>query len=203
MTYFYALCALVGGTVMFSQFILSVVGWGSEMADAGLDDLDVDPGDMHDGTDADHASSTWLFGVITFRTVVAAVTFFGLVGLAADAAHWRSGTSFIAAVTAGVAAMYLVHGMMQSLTKLREDATAQIEDAIGRPAHVYLRIPGGMTGTGKVQVAVAGRQVEYLAQTAGDAIPTGAHVQVVAVLGSDTLEVAQDKDSPAPVAPTA
>ena len=48
-------------------------------------------------------------------------------------------------------------------------------------------IPWG--GAGKVQVSVLSRTVEYKA-TAKEALPTGAKIVVVAIVGSDTVEVA-------------
>ena len=73
------------------QFVLAIIGAGTDDVDFAHDvphDLPHDfAGDV--SGDAGHAAgashvhgSTWMFGVISFRTVVAALTFFGLAGLA-------------------------------------------------------------------------------------------------------------------------
>ena len=63
--------------------------------------------------------------------------------------------------------------------------------AIGKVATVYLRVPGGRSGKGKITVSIQGRTVEFGAVTASDdEIPTGAECRVVAMTSSNTFEVA-------------
>jgi len=76
------------------------------------------------------------------------------------------------------------------LYSLNAEGNVHIERAVGLPASVYLRIPGKRSGTGKVTVKLQDRTMEYLAMTEGGALPTGAPVMVVGVIGPDTLEVA-------------
>ncbi len=200
MLYVFGVCAAIGGTIMVCQVILLLFGLG---------DADHSGGDVHgdfdaaahggghpDGHDAGaddggshHFSSDWLFGVVSFRTVMAALAFFGFAGLAGRQAQWSDGWTIGVAAAAGIAAMYIVHWVMLSLYRLRSDGTARIRTAIGKEAVVYLRIPGKNSGLGKVTVSIQGRTMEYSARTAGDAIPTGASVSVVRVQGADTLEV--------------
>jgi hypothetical protein len=54
---------------------------------------------------------------------------------------------------------------------------------------VYVPIPAGNAGPGKVTVTVQKRTVEYAAYTAAEALPTGARVRVVAVRGPNAVEV--------------
>ncbi len=183
---------------MVCQFILTLTGMGHDSDGGGLDvghDMSFDHGGAdhgHGEAHDHHTDSTWLFGVITFRTVVAALAFFGLAGLAADAAKMNGGLTLAIAAVSGLAAMYGVHSLMQFVRRLREEGTTRIQSAVGCAGTVYLRIPGQKSGAGKVTVDVRGREVEYEAMTAGEALPTGARVQVVGVLGPDTLEVAQE-----------
>ena len=60
---------------------------------------------------------------------------------------------------------------------------------MGQQATVYLHIPAQQKGAGKIQINLQNRTMEYLATTAGDAIPSGATVVVTEVLGSDTVQV--------------
>jgi hypothetical protein len=176
-------------------------------------DGDFDAGHGHDfgGHDAghhgaghhDHAGhtkdfSTWLFGVITFRTVVAALTFFGLAGKASIAAGFGPFMTLLIAAGSGVAAMYGVHFLMQLLYNLRADGTVQIERAVGLSGTVYLTVPGGGAGVGKVHVNLQNRIVEYQASTPRDRLPTGAKVVVTRVIGPDTLEVEPLGETTAP-----
>jgi hypothetical protein len=61
---------------------------------------------------------------------------------------------------------------------------------VGQPAVVYLGVPGGRAGTGKVHLTLQNRLVELQAVTTqGAQLPTGADVIIVDVLGPDTVEV--------------
>ena len=64
-----------------------------------------------------------------------------------------------------------------------------LERAVGQRGQVYLRVPGGKSGAGKVLVNVQDRTVECQAVTAQSELPTGARVVVVSVVGGNTVEV--------------
>jgi hypothetical protein len=143
---------------------------------------------------AGHGSSS-LFAVISFRTVVAAMAFFGLAGLAADAGlATEDGKApmvpvLAIAVAAGLGAMYGVYWMMQLLYRLKSEGTVRVEHAVGLRGTVYLRVPAERSGIGKIQLNLQNRTMEYAAVTAGPEIPTGATVVVVNLVAPDTLEV--------------
>ncbi len=199
---FFLICALLGGTVLVCQFAMTLLGMGDHGGDfdhAGSEsfaDHTHTPAGTDPAADAAHGS-TWLFGVLTFRTLVAATAFFGLAGKAALAADLEMLPSVLIALAAGVAAMYGVHALMQGMTRLTSDGTVHIERAVGRPGTVYLTIPGstgsGGTGSsgpglGKIHLNLQNRLVEYQA-TSRDKLPTGAKVVVTRVVGPDTVEV--------------
>ena len=83
----------------------------------------------------------------------------------------------------------MVAFVMRSLHRLRADGTARIDRSVGKNGTVYLPIPGGNAGTGKVTLNVQNRTVEYQAVTPDQTLPTGAHVVVTAVVGPNTVEV--------------
>jgi hypothetical protein len=178
--------------------------------DLGGGDHDFTPGDVHgevghDGSAAGehgeahaqlqhstgHAphASTSLFRVLSLRTVVAALAFFGLAGRAAQAADCSPPTAILIATAAGLGAMYAVYAMLRGMRSLRAEGTAQIRRAVGQQATVYLHIPAQEKGAGKIQINLQNRTMEYLATTPGVAIPSGATVVVTKILGSDTVEV--------------
>ncbi len=195
----YAICAAIGGTILVCQFVMTLLGLGHGHGDLGGGDVHFDLGhdagmgdaDAHTGHDAqaDHVSSNWLFGVITFRTVVAALAFFGLAGLAGEEVEWPRAQTLLVAVASGAAAMFVVHWTLQGLHRLQADGTVHIKSAVGRTGSVYLRVPANRAGAGKVTVSVQGRSMEFQAMTSREAIPTGNRVVVTGVLDRETLEV--------------
>lgn len=196
-TIVYSVSAVIGGTILFCQFLMTLIGIGHDVSADLPDDVPHDfqfghdsGGGGHDMThDAAHHETASFLRLLTFRTVVAALTFFGLAGLAGNSAELPGEVTFIAALAAGAAAMYGVHWLMQSLKRLRADGTVRIERAVGRPGTVYLRIPPNKSGAGKIQINVQNRTMEYEAMTAREPLPVGSKVVVTHVLGPDTVEV--------------
>jgi hypothetical protein len=186
--------ALVGGTILVCQFVLTVVGLGSEFdySDGVLHDAG-SAADSHHGPDhqVGHDEWTsWLFSVISFRTVIAALTFFGLAGMAGLRSGLGSFVSLSAAVLAGGGAMMGVHWMVSTLSRLRTDGTMRIARTVGARGSVYIPVPPKNEGQGKVQLKLNDRIVELRAQTSAEQrLPTGAMVVVTDVLGQDTVSV--------------
>ena len=66
----------------------------------------------------------------------------------------------------------------------------QIERAIGKVGTVYLPIPAGHGGAGKIHLTLQGRLEEFEATTPSrDKLPVGAKVVVIGIVGTDTLDV--------------
>lgn len=191
MNILFSICAVIGGTVLVCQFIMSMIGLGGH-GDGGFDSpehLDFDHGG-HAPHDANQHDSSWFFGMVTFRTVVAALTFFGLTGLAGEAGELPTAQTLGLAILAGAAAMFGVHWIMKTLHGLKADGTVRINRAIGLAGTVYLRVPAHKSGVGKIQINVQNRTMEYEAMTSHEELPIGARVVVVNVIGPDTVEVA-------------
>ena len=214
MTSVFIVCAAIGGTILVCQFVMMLIGLGGH---AFMDvDMPADVGhgfggDFHGGGDglhgdaglhADHAGSdsadndqalqhgsTWLFGVLSFRTLTAALTFFGLAGWTAQSAEMSPPTVLFVAVAAGVAAMYAVYWLMQCLYRMQADGNVRIQRSVGQHGNVYLRIPANRSGSGKIQFNLQNRIMEYLAVTDGPELPTGAKVVIVGIVNPTTLEV--------------
>jgi membrane protein implicated in regulation of membrane protease activity len=201
-------CAVVGGTLLVCQTLMTLLGLGAESLhlevphDVGHDigpevphdlggDAHVETAGGHDGEHAaEHHGSLGLLRMLSFRSLVAAVTFFGLAGMAARAADAAPPLQLAVAGAAGFAALYAVWWLMQSLYGLRSEGTVRVERAVGRRGTAYLTIPGNRQGSGKIQINLQNRTMEYLAVTAGPDIPTGAAVVVVDLINPTTLEVA-------------
>ncbi len=207
MTAVFIVCAAIGGTVLVVQFVMALIGLGGDAFDIDVSgDVGHDfSGDFHGDMDGDfqgethpldhldipddHVSSTWLFGIISLRTVVAALAFFGLAGLWAKSTGASAPSVLLVAVAAGAAAMMGVYWMMRGMRKLQADGSVRIQRSVGRHGNVYLRIPGNRSGSGKIQFNLQNRTMEYSAITSGPELPTGAKVVVVGVVNPTTLEV--------------
>ncbi|MBY0512929.1 MAG: hypothetical protein K2P78_03345 [Gemmataceae bacterium] len=179
----FLVCAVAGGALMLLQLLAGLVGFG------GDHDTDHDTSADHGSDHAHEQAGNWFLGLLSVRTVTAALTFFGLGGMVALRSGVEELPALGVAVGCGVGALFLVAQLMKSLTRLRADGTARVSRAVGQTGTVYLRIPGSKTGPGKVHLSVQNRTVEYQAVTAGAELPTGSPVRVVGVVGPDTVEV--------------
>jgi len=186
----YLVCAVLGGTVLVCQFVMTLLGIGGD-DDAGGHDLSADHDIGHDHSHGGHDHSTaWFVGILTFRTIVAALTFFGIGGMAATTNQLESGVSFALATATGVVAMFSVAWLMRGLHRLKAEGTVRIDRAIGATGSVYLTIPAQRGGLGKVTLNIQNRTMEYQALTAQGELPTGTRVVVTAVVNPGTVEVA-------------
>ena len=188
----YGICALVGGTLLVCQFLASLVGFGDHHDVDGHDFHDFHADGAHDADhdhDQGHHTQSWFVGVLSFRAVVAALTFFGLAGLAGNASGWDQPMTLAVALAAGAGAVFLVAALMRTLHKLRAEGTARIERSVGKSGTVYLTVPAQKAGVGKVTLSLQNRTVEYQAMTSRQELPTGAKVVVVGVISPDTVEV--------------
>ena len=188
----YAICAVVGMVLLLCQLVMTVMGFDGHG--------DMDAGDVHgdfggldgaDGADGGvegHDSSSF-FGILSFRSLVAATAFFGLAGLAAANAGMSTYATLVIALGAGAAAMFVVAWLMRLLYSLHAEGNVRIEQAVGMPGKVYLTIPANRESAGKVTVKVQNRTMEYLAYTDKGPLPTGTPVVVTGIVGSDTVEV--------------
>jgi hypothetical protein len=192
-------CAVVGGTILVCQFVLTLFGMGDGGAD--LDAGSPEFGHVGDVGGAGHVSahttdhhhvhdSTGIFKIISFRTLVAAVTFFGIAGMAGRDSGLEPPMTFVLALAAGGAAMFGVYYLFQSLTRFNYDGNLRIESAVDKIGTVYIPIAANNQGAGKIHLKLQNQLVEFQAVTAGERLPTGATVVVTRVVGPDIVEVA-------------
>lgn len=193
----FLIAAVMGGTVLVCQFVLTVFGLGGDHLDTGFDGSDL-PDDiatdhhtsMSTAADSEfaHPDSSWLFGVLSFRTLVAAAAFFGVAGKAALSAGFQQSTSLVFAALVGLAAMYGMYWLMKLIGSLTSSGNERISNALGQSATVYIPIPASGKGAGKVQLSMQNRIVEYRAVTDDDSrLNTGETVEVVDIAGSDVV----------------
>lgn len=167
----FLVAAVAGGALLVLQIAATLIGGDSEVDG----DLDVH-GEMGEGH-------------LSFRTVVAFVTFFGIGGRAALAGGLGAWPSLGAAAVAGSLAFWLVGLAMLQISRLRSSGNVDIQNAVGSEARVYLTVPAQREGSGSVTVPIQGRTMQFKAVTRGPAIATGRFCKVVGVHAGDTLEV--------------
>ncbi len=178
----YLICALVGGIIMVLQFILMLLGFG------GFDDMDVPsdvPSDLdaHADVDVTHGAFS-LARYLSLRVVIAAMAFFGVVGLWANSANLSPQMGFISASFGGLVAGFCVAFIIGCINNLQSDGTMHTENAVGKTASVYVPIRQRRSNTGKIQLVLQGRTVELEAVTDGDDLPSGTPVIVLGIMDS-------------------
>lgn len=175
--------AVIGGMFLLVQFAMVFLG-----DDAG-DARGVDGGDDFGHA---HGAGSMFFEIFSLRTIAAAVTFFGLVGMAVHRSGGSETQAVVAGVVAGIAALYSVFLLYRQLYRLQSSGNQDIRNAVGLPAQVYIPIPPTHGGRGKVQFKMQGRIVEYQALTEDeDALTTGETVYIQEVISSDTVLVSR------------
>ncbi len=180
----YLVCAIAGGSLVVLQFVLSLLGGDTDTAFDG----DLDGGFDHDGFDGDAGDA--FVKLLSIKTVVAGIAFFGVGGYASRQFGLSPMASAGIASGAGLAAVYIMAQIMAALGRLQSRGNVDLQNALGTEAKCYLRIPAKGTGTGRVTVTLQGRQIECKAVSNGGEIPTGAIVRVLSLRNPTTLEVA-------------
>ena len=163
---------------MVLQFFLMMLGFGG-----GGDD----GGDFGDTTE--HASPADIFKIVSLRTIVAGIAFFGLGGLAGLTCGLPKAVSVVTATISGIAALFGVYYLYWSAARLKEDGSLSEKTLVGATGTVYVRIPPAKSGSGKVLVSQQGRTVEYEAITEGEELKTSTPITVVRIVSSTTVEV--------------
>lgn len=178
----FVVCAALGGAILVLQFILGLLGVEHG---AGGHDFGHDVGhDLH----GSHAHEG--FNLLSVRALSAGVAFFGIGGLILEAAGIPLWLAVVAAFAGGFAAAAAVAFLMRAMLRLEDDGTVVLEHALGQPGTVYVPIPAGREGRGKVLLTVQSRTVEIQAVTPdAAALPTGTPVTVVGIVSPDTVEV--------------
>jgi len=173
----FMICGAVGGVLFLVNFILQLAGMHHDVS------VDIDGG----GLDLTHSDVG--FKLLSFQTVTAFLTMFGLVGFALSRASQAGALlSLLGATVAGVATAWIIALLFRAMSRLQSSAKYHISEAIGQRGTVYLNIPAG--GTGKITVTVKNR-LSVVDAVASDRleIKTGEPVEVIEAAGSNVLVV--------------
>ena len=172
--------AIVASAVFIIQSIMTFVGMDSETNFDG--DFD---GDMS----ADGAGESTPFQLFTFRNLINFMLGFSWTAIALRASTESTCLMLVGGVVVGVLLVCAVMYLFKWMSGMQQSGTIEPEALVGCKGSVYLTIPAGRTGEGKVQITVRSAIREYNAMTDGDRLPNEAPIRVVAVLNGHTVLV--------------
>ena len=187
----FALIALPSTLILIIQTIMTLVGLGhgdgADLDGDGIPDIDTDGDGIPDAAEGTGDDGLALFSV---RGILSMLTITGWVGLILLGTSLPDWTAILIAVACGVATLVLIAVAMREIMKLQSNGNIDIENCIGKVGEVYIPIPAGGSGTGKVNLTVQEKFSEFSAITGENApIKTGAYVRVTAVSESGVLVV--------------
>ena len=200
----FGFCAVLGGTILVVQTVLSAVGFGFSGLDFDVDMGEVDMSDVNlgdvntgdvDAGDGIVGHGSWagfhVFKVLSFRTMVAGITFFGLTGWGTLNSTNSPFLAMAAAVMAGLTAVILVYFLYRAMYSLRNQGNVSSDKLVGATGSVYVRIPAQGKGAGKVLVSQQNRTMEYEAFSTGKELSTGTQITVIKVVSPTAVEVCE------------
>ncbi|MGL4420309.1 MAG: hypothetical protein ACRCZF_06575 [Gemmataceae bacterium] len=181
---FYCVLVVVGVILVFLQVLATRLGL--------LGDYDTDH------LSHDHTSDTpteysaikeWFSGLLSFRALYLGLAFYGIGELNARLLEVPQHFQEPFAIAITFSAMSTVAFIRFFFYHKHLNGTARLRGALNLPATVYLRIPAGYAGPGKITLTLQGRTIETEAYTPGPELPTGAPVRVVLIRNSNSVDV--------------
>lgn len=168
--------AIIGSLIFILLFVMSLFGADSDA------DMDID-------TDIDGDTGIGL-QFFTFKNVMAFFTIFGWTGITCLSNGLSTALSISIATVAGLAMMTLMAAIFFWMSKLAEDGTLQIKNAIGKVGEVYLSIGAKRSKIGKISVDVQGSRRELSALTDNEIdLKQGDVIKVTDVISGEILLV--------------
>lgn len=167
--------AIISTAIMLIQTILSLIGMSDLDLDVGVD------GGLDDCSGAD---------LFTIKNIVNFFVGFGWAGISFRPYIGNDLLLIFLSLLVGVGFVIIFIFIFKQLMKLESNSAVGADACVGRTADVYLRIPAGRSGKGKIQLSLNGAAREFDAVTDdSELIPSGAVVTVVEVIGKSTLLV--------------
>lgn len=172
----YWICAIVASAIFIIQFLLTMLGIDHS-------DIDVD----FDGSDTMDLGNG--INIFSMKNLVNFFMGFGWAGVCLkDSISSDILLALVATVVGALFVMMFVYIYKQT-RKLEKNGAFNINDCLNRTAEVYIRIPAGGEGKGKVQISLNGSVHEFDAITDEDSIPSGTRVKIIEVLAGEILKV--------------
>lgn len=179
------ICALVGSGIFLIQFLINIFGVADHES---LDASDALPDAQHDsGSDAaDCRKFKWL----SIQTITGFLMMFGWTALTCHKQFELSNiTTIVFSLSAGMFAAFITRSILKLAKKLRSSGSIyRIEDAIGKEAYVYHRIPKG--GAGKISISLQDltHEIDAISLYAED-LPSFSRVKIIEKKDNKTVVV--------------
>lgn len=188
-------CIAIPSTlILLLQTIMTLCGFGHEGGDMNVSDtsgidFDMDmPDDISFDTDIGDGSPVSDLGSMHFFTMQGIVAFFCIFGWTSIIILHGGGSgtvSVLVGLVFGFIAMFAVAKVMQISAKMTQSGTLDMRNTLGETGRVYLTVPPKGRGTGKVNITVQGRFMEFDALNSSDtAIQTGENIRVIDIEGN-------------------
>lgn len=176
----YFIVACIGTLALLIQIIMMIVGAG------GDGDIDLDTDTDADGEFDSHTDTG--LSLFTLKGLTAFFAIGGWTGMLMLSYDIHVGISVAVSVVAGLAAYFVVWGLIRLMLKLQEDGTLDYASAVGKDATVYVGIPANRGGRGKITLVLQGRYTELDAVTdEEERIPVDTAVEIVGKAGDAFL----------------
>lgn len=182
MLYVFVFCSILGSTILVLQTLLLILGIGDTEVEVDVD-FDGDVGHTH--------SNFGVFKVVSIRTMIAGIAFFGLAGWGTLAATDSPVYAIIVAILAALAAVFIVYSVYKWMDSMKFQGNVSEAKLLGATGSVYVRIPPQGKGAGKVLVTQQNRTMEYEAFSIDAELPTGTQVTVTKVISPSAVEVSE------------
>lgn len=170
-------CAIVSSVFMLVQLVLSLIGMGDFEFDA-------------DAAAADGLDASGGVDLFTVKNITNFFVGFGWAGISLRDVIETDWILLAVSVGFGILFVVIFILLFRQLMKLENNSAVGVEETVGKNADVYLRIPAGRGGKGKVQLSIKGAVKEYNAVTdEAENIPSGTIVRIKEIIGKDCVLV--------------
>lgn len=181
--------AIVATIFFLLKLVFMVAGGGldAEM-DAGGVDFDAD---VAIDADSAEAASDANLRVLSVQVIAAAIMGFGWGGFSALKGFGMGfGESILIGLGCGLLFGWVQIWLMKLLYSISESGNISVRDVLGREAEVYLTIPPGKQGRGRIRVTVNDRHRMYNAITSDtEPIATKRRVRILHASDDNTVTV--------------
>lgn len=147
-------------------------------------------GDAHEAVDVEVQDPSLGSQFFTFKSMLGFFMLFGWSGLGCMEMGLELWLTALLSIVAGGVMMFVTATLFYGMSRMTDNGTMKVSNALNSLGEVYLVIPASRGGVGKVQITVQGalRELDALTDDA-DAIPTGSIVQVIDIINERILLV--------------
>ena len=163
---------------------------GHDLHAQDLHGHDLQSDDSHDHQSGNDHNDYDAIKLFTIRSIVAFLSVGGWTGVVMGGLDLPAPAAIVISFVAGWAALYFVTWSIRMAVRMQSSGNVIMSNAVGKTGEVYITIPAGNKGYGKVNVIVQERLSEFDASTnASRDLKTGETVLVTDILHEDVLVV--------------